>query len=61
MFVKTWIFASQRYPFYLKKDGTKLILMGKVDVYFLLISVITINLFKKTLTKQAKLQFIQLC
>ena len=61
MFVKTWIFASQRYPFYLKKDGTKLILMGKVDVYFLLISIITINLFKKTLTKQAKLQFIQLC
>ena len=33
MFVKTWIFASQRYPFYLKKDGTKLVLMGEVDVY----------------------------
>ena len=61
MFVKAWIFASQRYPFYLKKDGTKLILIGKVDVYFLLISIITINLFKKTLTKQAKLQFNQLC
>ena len=33
MFVKTWIFASQRYPFYLKKGGTKLVLMGEVDVY----------------------------
>ena len=33
MFVKTWIFASQRYPFHLKKDATKLILMGEVDVY----------------------------
>ena len=33
MFVKIWVFASQRYSFYLKKDGTKLMLMGEVDVY----------------------------
>ena len=33
MFVKTWIFASQPYPFSLKKDGTKLMLMEEVDVY----------------------------
>ena len=33
MFVKTWIFASQPYPFSLKKDGTKLMLMREVDVY----------------------------
>ena len=33
MFVKSWVFASQRYPFYLRKDGTKLILMGEVHVY----------------------------
>ena len=33
MFVKIWVFTSQRYSFYLKKDGAKLILMGEVDVY----------------------------
>ena len=35
MFVKSLVFASKCYPFYLKKDGTntKLILMGEIDVY----------------------------
>ena len=35
MFVKSLVFASKCYPFYLKKDGTntKLILLGEIDVY----------------------------
>ena len=35
MFVKSLVFASEHYPFILKKDGTntKLIMMGEVDVY----------------------------
>ena len=34
MFLNSWIFASQSYPFYLKKGSTKLVLTGEVDVYF---------------------------
>ena len=33
MFVKGWIFTSQRCPFYLKKGSAKLVLMGEVDLY----------------------------
>ena len=37
MFVKSLVFASKRYPFYLKKTVTvtytELILMGEVDIY----------------------------
>ena len=51
MFVKTWIFASQRYPFYLKKGGTKLVLMGEVDVYLPPDLYNRINIFKKNINE----------
>ena len=61
MFVKSWIFASQHYPFYLKKYGTKPILMGEVDVYLSPDLYNNNKSFLKTLTKQAKSQLIQIC
>ena len=61
MCVKTWIFASQRYPFYLKKGSTKLVLMGEIDIYLSPDLYNNNNFFKKTLTKPAKLQLIQIC
>ena len=50
MFVKCWVFASQRCPFYFKKDGTKLILMGELDIYLSPDFYNNNKYFKKTLT-----------
>ena len=53
MFVKTWTFASQRYPFSLKKGSAKLVLMEEVDVYLSADLYNNNKLKKKTLTKVA--------